>query len=114
MFEKVRQLTGGRMTDDEIKIVLNNISARNYSTAIKLISEKSSLPIANIEQEVARMSSQLSDRIDFDVPDDELPPYENGDRREGYDDPSLSNSKFSLVGSFEELEGSPILLTNCL
>ena len=105
LFEKVRQLTGGRMTDDEIKIVLNNISARNYSTAIKLISEKSSLPIANIEQEVARMSSQLSDRIDFDVPDDELPPYENGDRREGYDDPSLSNSKFSLVGSFEELEG---------
>lgn len=105
LFEKVKQLTGGRMTDDEVKIVLNQISARNYPTAIKLISEKSTLPIANIEQEVARMSSQLSDRIDFDDPTDELPPYENGDRREGYDDPSQSTSKFSLVGSFEELEG---------
>lgn len=105
LFEKVKTLTGGRMTDDEVKVVLNKISARNFTEAISLISAKSTLPIATIEQEVARMNSQLSDRISKSELGDELPPYENGDRREGYDDPSLSTSKFTLVGSYEELEG---------
>lgn len=109
LFSKIGLLADLGLEANAIETAITNIVNKNFPDAINVIADNSSKSYDEVETTVRGYGTQLSQRLTGVSVENELPPFEIGTVPDGYNEPydnsTGKSSPFTMVKSFDELEG---------
>jgi len=109
LFSKIGLLADFGLEAKAIEGAIKNIVSGNFPAAVNVIAGSSSRSYDEVETTVKGYGTQLSQRLTGVSIENELPPFEIGTTPDGYDEPfdksTGKSSPFTMIKSFDELEG---------